>query len=421
MFGPVVRRVLPDSNIHSIIERMNYSRGLVKPRSGPAEQLRLAIIARAQAEVAEVVAIADLAAAHSWSAEDRFEIGEQLVRLGSDGTALVGEFLPLEVAALKRISVGSASWLIRDVLNLQARYRYLWAAVLAGNTPVWEARKLVAAIETAGLDQREANQVDAALRTRYGHFGIGRLWQAALGQIAKANPDKLAALTAQARDGRGVHFRRLAEPTLAGIDAVLDTHDAELLDRTLNAVAAQLAAVGDDRELNIRRAKALGILANPDDAAAVLAGTEPARQPKLNIYLHLAPADLNAETGSNAATPQVAGVPDPQPRESYAGEAPDSFAAPAIGGTVIDSPGPHGSNANTVRLGRVGRIERVGPILIDQLADLFGRHKIHITPIVHTRRNSGRQRRNPRTHPPRRLDPRPLRSIPLLQPTCPEP
>ncbi|MGV8907459.1 MAG: hypothetical protein ACOH1Y_00610 [Propionicimonas sp.] len=40
-------------------------------------------------------------------------IGTRPVRIGADGTALVDEFLPLEVANLKGISVASATWLIR--------------------------------------------------------------------------------------------------------------------------------------------------------------------------------------------------------------------------------------------------------------------------------------------------------------------
>ena len=108
--------------------------------STAVERLRLAIEARVHAEIAEAEAIADLAAEHSWTTHDEYDVlGQRPVRLGADGTALVGEFLPLEIAALKGISVGAATWLIRDILNLQHRHPQLWAAVRRGTVPVYRA------------------------------------------------------------------------------------------------------------------------------------------------------------------------------------------------------------------------------------------------------------------------------------------
>lgn len=92
-----------------------------------AERLRLAIEARTQAEIAEAQAIADLAAEHSWDENADFDVvGERPFRIGADGTRLVDEFIALEVAALKQISVGAATWLIRDIVNLKARHPLLW-------------------------------------------------------------------------------------------------------------------------------------------------------------------------------------------------------------------------------------------------------------------------------------------------------
>ncbi len=87
------------------------------------ERLRAAGQARTQAEVEEAVAIADLAAEQAWDEDACFDVvGARPVRIGADGTALVDEFLPLEVAAVKGISVGAATWLIRDIVNLKARH-----------------------------------------------------------------------------------------------------------------------------------------------------------------------------------------------------------------------------------------------------------------------------------------------------------
>jgi hypothetical protein len=80
-----------------------------------ASRLRAAVEARTKAEVEEFVALAAFAKAHEWTAAATFDVsGTRPVRLGADGTALVDEFVALEVAALKGISVASATWLIRD-------------------------------------------------------------------------------------------------------------------------------------------------------------------------------------------------------------------------------------------------------------------------------------------------------------------
>ena len=59
-----------------------------------------------RAEVEQAVAIAELAEAREWTADATFDVvGTRPVRIGADGTALVDEFLPLEVATAKGISV----------------------------------------------------------------------------------------------------------------------------------------------------------------------------------------------------------------------------------------------------------------------------------------------------------------------------
>ena len=76
----------------------------------------------------------------------------------------------------------------------------------------------------------------------------------------------------------------------------LDTPDAELFDQTLSRIAGELGALGDTDTLDIRRARAVGILADPQHALDLLSGIEGA-QPSTtggiaNLYVHLTPADL---------------------------------------------------------------------------------------------------------------------------------
>ncbi len=71
---------------------------------------------------------------------------------------------------------------------------------------------------------------------------------------------------------------------------VLDTADAEAFDTTVSQVAAQLGRLGDHHALDIRRARAVGILADPQVALALstegeTTGRTPAKPSTL--YLHL--------------------------------------------------------------------------------------------------------------------------------------
>ena len=89
-------------------------------RDTAADRLRSAIGARARAEIAEAEAIADFAAENEWPADAEIDlVGQRPARVGADGTPVLNEFVALEVAGLKGISVGAATRLSRDIVNLR--------------------------------------------------------------------------------------------------------------------------------------------------------------------------------------------------------------------------------------------------------------------------------------------------------------
>ena len=80
----------------------------------------------------------------------------------------------------------------------------------------------------------------------------------------------------------------------------LDTPDAELFDQTIRRIAGELGALGDTDSVDVRRARAVGILADPQHALDLLSGREDA-QPTIsggttNLYVHLTPDDLAPHT-----------------------------------------------------------------------------------------------------------------------------
>lgn len=306
--------------------------------AGAVDRLRAAVRLQRVAEEEQLSAIADLAVHHEWTTADELDvIGERAVRIGADGTPLVGEFLPLEVAAATGTSVDAATWLIRDVLDLQARHPVLWRSVQSGAVASRQAFQLVRLVNRYELSADEAAAVDERLTSRYGRIGWPRLLRLARGLIAQVAADKVQAAVERARSARFVTMAAGAEPLVTELWARLDSADARQLEASIQAIAATLKRTGDSDELSVRRSRALGILATPARAMALLQGEDDQRYlPRTTVYLHLTP-DLLSSTPADASRPDAAVV----------------------------------------------RSEGLGPITKAQLADLFGTTRVTVTPVLH--------------------------------------
>lgn len=293
-------------------------------------------------------AVADLAVEHSWTTTDEYDVvGERPVRLGADGSRLVGEFLPLEVAAIKGISVTAATFLIRDVLNLEARHPHLWQAVRAGSVPPYKAFRLAQLAASYDLTQEQAMEVDARLAGKIGRIGWARLQRLCRGYIGQIAADKIRAAAQQVREARFVRSQTSDEGVVTEVWARLDTADAQQLEATIQAIAKKLRLGGDTDTLDVRRARALGILATPGRAQALLSGADDDRYlPRTKVYLHITPEFL------------APGLLTPEPLA--------------------------GHDTETGGEGPIARSETLGPLAKAQLAELFGTHRITISPVIHT-------------------------------------
>jgi hypothetical protein len=103
-------------------------------------------------------------------------------------------------------------------------------------------------------------------------------------------------------------LRHGGAPATTEVFMTLDTPDAELLDQSIGRIAADLKELGDTEALDVRRARAAGILADPQHALDLLSGREGAspshgaRSGAANPYVHLTPEDLtNGLAGSAGA------------------------------------------------------------------------------------------------------------------------
>jgi hypothetical protein len=336
------------------------------------DRLRAAVDTRARAEIDEAVAIAELAAEHEWPADAQIEmVGTRAVRVGADGTCLIDEFLPLEVAALKRISVTAATWLIRDLVNAKVRHPALWARMCAGDVPVFRMCQLAQEAARYDLSLAEARWVDAELAPKLAGLPWRRVLQVARGLIANVAAAKVAAFHAHSRAERFVRVLPTDDAATSYLSARVATGDAVFFDGMVNRIAAVLAEQGDTDPLDARRAKAVGILATParahlmlaraaatsghlnpdpnDDASDEPSEEQPLRRPTIDASL-FSPSDLPAIT--------------------------DPRLLPTASLYV------HVAEESLLTGSGVARVEGIGPLAVGMLKFVLGNCQVRLTPVV---------------------------------------
>ena len=193
---------------------------------------------------------------------------EHPVRLGGEGTPTVAGFAPAELGCVLRISDGAACRLIGDALDLRHRLRLIWAAAEAGQVPAYQARHIATA--TRHLTAEQAGWVDTQLASSLGAVSWGRLQTLLEAKIIEADPvgaEQQAALAAQQRF---VRLGRSSEHGLKLIIARANAGDAIWFKATIDRIADILARQGDTDPVEVRRSKAIGILAQPAQALELL-------------------------------------------------------------------------------------------------------------------------------------------------------
>ena len=313
-------------------------------------------------------------------AESRLPGVEHPVRLGGAGTPTVGDFAPAELGCALRISDGAADRLIGDALDLRHRLPQIWAAALAGRVPAYQARRIAAA--TRHLSVEQAGWVDAQLAPSLGAVSCGRLETLLEAKIIEADPvgaEQRAALAAQERF---VRLGRASEHGLKLIIARATAGDAIWFKATIDRIAEILAQQGDTDSVEVRRSKAIGILAQPAEALQLLCehqgddwdgAAEPAAAAEPAGIEHDAePADV-----AEAAEAELAVVADHQslrlPPPPFD---PDRARPRAVVYVHLSS------EALTDGSG-VARIEDVGPVLLGRLRSVLGdRCMINLKPVI---------------------------------------
>ncbi len=233
------------------------------------------------------------------------------LRLAGEGTFRVEEFAVCQLAAGLGMSEPAARRYVGQALELRDRLPRCWARVMTGELPAWKACQIAA--ETIPLGAAAAAYVDSHLAPFAAKMSHARILRAVHAAILRHEPALAADRAAQACEGRGVWLTDDIDGT-STITAVAGTPDAWAFDSALDQVALSLATLGDVEPAQARRARALGILADPQyaldlHASAELAGdgeaagpprrtSGPRAVPTLHVHLHT--DALTAFAGSEA-------------------------------------------------------------------------------------------------------------------------
>ncbi len=319
--------------------------------------------ARAVAEQAEVRLLqtaahwADLHSELARATSPLLPGSEQLVRFGGDGTPAVAEFAPAELGVVLATSTTAAERLVGDALDLRHRLPRLWVRVCAGEVKPWIGRKTAEA--TRHLSVETAAVVDRRI-ARYAHsLSWGRIEAIIHACWLECDPAAAAEADERAQASLGVWVKD--QPTEPGTQEIFiraEAPDALRFNASIGGLATGLGALGDTRPVNVRRAAAVGILANPQHA--------------LDLFADIHTATSQAEPPTDPADP----ADDAESQADRAGQAKPVDTRPDVTLYV------HLTDQAVVTGQGVARVEQVGPVTLDRVRSWLGHANVTVKPVI---------------------------------------
>ncbi len=223
------------------------------------ELLNTAVVLERRAEADQLKIAAHWADLHSGDALDHNTSAlpgrEQARMVGGDGTPAIGELCVGEFAVVAGWSTSTGTKLIADALDLRHRFPQIWARLCHYQVPVWICRKI--ADKTGQLSLAAARYVDAA--------------------VAPYLTSLPADAEARARHFQAQRFVRTGRTTDCGIKTLIaraEAGDVIMFTALCDRIAQILGLNGDTATLDVRRSKAIGIIANPLRTITLLAAHE---------------------------------------------------------------------------------------------------------------------------------------------------
>jgi hypothetical protein len=221
---------------------------------------------------------------------------ERALPLGGEGCPEVAEFAVAEFAAGLGKSTESGRRYLARAVEGHYRLTRCWARLEAGDLPAWRLGMI--ADQTMALSPAAAVFVDqhvAAVAHTVGPAQLMRLVEEAKARFdpGQTEADRLAAAETRKVD---IDLAGVGADGVVSLDAGLDLADALDLETAVADLAHQLLLAGDDSPLDVRRSKALGLLARGQQALDLVADKEAERR-RVVLHVHLAEAALTRAGG----------------------------------------------------------------------------------------------------------------------------
>ncbi len=191
-------------------------------------------------------------------------------------------------AAANNMTTTAGRAYLRDALVLRHRMPRLHAKVCSGKVPVWRARRIAQKVLGAPRDVTEhLDTLVAPIAATAGPITLDRLMGEAM-LLLHADLVEIESLEALERRHVTLDERTLSHTGIADLTIRADWADLVDFDTTLTRVADALKRDGSLESHDVRRSQAVGILADPTRALALLNDTEPPAPSKSIVaYLHL--------------------------------------------------------------------------------------------------------------------------------------
>jgi hypothetical protein len=173
----------------------------------------------------------------------------------------LAEFAPAELGAVLGVAPVTAALLIGDALDLRHRLPLIWAATRAGQVKLSVARMVAKA--THSLSAEAAAQVDQKVAPIVATLPYGRLARIVEAEVLRADTALAKARAAAAVAGQGVWIGQDVDHGYGTIFGRAAMPDLRAVDTSLDTLARAMTVLGDTDSHDVRRAKALAVLADP--------------------------------------------------------------------------------------------------------------------------------------------------------------
>lgn len=200
---------------------------------------------------------------------------------------------PAEFALAIGLSADTGNHLLHQVAQLRHRMPRVWALVQAGVVQAWRARRIDD--RTIGRPDDVCAWIDEQVAPIAHKVGLIKLEKLLDEAMLRLYPEQREQEQLDELDRRNVQlFDQFSHNGVGEMRIRADLKDLYDFDAAVADVAAELAELGDTDPLDVRRSKAVGILADPESALALRNRTDPpaGKRKKMVLHVHLSEAAI---------------------------------------------------------------------------------------------------------------------------------